>query len=513
MLILSHDIIGSYVIGQRTEQLRTCVEANLENLDQDVTSETTTMLEANYPFSALGLIFAEGIVAAILIFVGAVVYSVRLHSPPKHEDYRVVQSLKVPDDTIFPLLQPHLIPVEEIAKLGYSSTLSLVQILIGVIPTSDMALQIWPPAFESYNIIVPNFLNLPEIILGVKGSLSAKLCSIAMYESSRGNECAYCTSHCCSFGIRRGLDRKVFGDGNNRTPEQVAVANVAYSLGTVPCSLKQEHVQEIYRTLSINEIDWVIAAIAMFGSFNKLMDGLGIPLEPHVFAETVGIMESKYSVNKAGVMIGLSQNKAENKTIELPPPPDNWTTKLAVVYHGLRPDGALALDRKLLKDVPVSSVSDCMQLLEDRIGHSFVGIIDKLQQTRVRHAAVAVMLKNMTEITSAGLGVKRKLSIGIEYCDILENPRLKDMLLGIRNSRFDDEESQDDNSPYTLLIFKVGKELSYAPSRVTESLVQEIRECPELTAAMLVELVSFLATVQMLHRIESFYNIVSVISL
>jgi hypothetical protein len=471
------------------------------------------MQEANFSYSAVGLIFAEGIVAAILIFIGAMVYSVRLHSPPKHEDYRAVQSLKVPDDTIFPLLQPHLIAVEEIAKLGYSSTLSLVQILIGVIPTCDMALQIWPPAFESYNIIVPNFLNLPEIILGVKGSLSAKLCSIAMYESSCGNECAYCTSHCCSFGIRRGLDRKVFGDGSDRTPEQVAVANVAYALGTVPCSLKQEHVREIYRTLSRNEVDWVVAATAMFGSFNKLMDGLGIPLEPDVFAETVDIMYSKYSVNKAGAMLGLSQTKTENKKVKALPPLDSWTSKLAVVYHGLRPDGARALDRKLLKDVPVSTVSDCMQLLEDRIGHSFLGIIDKLQQARVRRAAVAVMLKNMTEISSAGLGMKQKLSIGIEYCNILENPRLKAMLRRISDSRFGDEELQGGNSPFTLLILKVGKDLSYAPSRITESLVQEIRECPELTAAMLVELVSFLATVQMLHRIESFYNVVSMTSL
>jgi hypothetical protein len=183
------------------------------------------------------------------------------------------------------------------------------------------------------------------------------------------------------------------------------------------------------------------------------------------------------------------------------------------VYHGLRPDGALALDRKLLKDVPVSSVSDCMQLLEDRIGHSFLGIIDKLQQARVRRAAVAVMLKNMTEISSAGLGMKQKLSIGIEYCNILENPRLKAMLRRISDSRFGDEELQGGNSPFTLLILKVGKDLSYAPSRITESLVQEIRECPELTAAMLVELVSFLATVQMLHRIESFYNVVSMTSL
>lgn len=463
-------------------------------------------------YSILELVLA-GAVALTLIFVCTMVYSVLLHSPPKHEDLSVVRSMKVADDTIFSLLQPHLISIDEIAKLGYSPVLSLVQILIGVRPTCDMALQIWPPAFESYNLIVPNFLNLPEIILGVKGSLSAKLCSIAMYESSRGNKCAYCTSHCCAFGVRRGLDQKVFGDGKNKTPEQIAVADVGYSLGTVPCSLKEEHVREIYRTLSRNEVDWIVAAAAMFGSFNKLMDGLGIPLEPDTFAETVGIMDSKYTVNKAGAMLGLSRTETKNQTAKAIPTVDNWTTKLAVVYHGLRPNGALALDRKLLKDVPVSTVSDCMQLLEDRIGHSFVGIINNLQQTRVRRATVAVLLKNMTKIASSGLGMKLKLTIGIAYCSNLENPRLKAILAMICNCRFSDEESIDDNSPYMQLTLKVGKALSYSPSRVTESLVQEIRECPELTAAMLVELVSFLATVQMLHRIESFYNVVSTTSL
>lgn len=446
-------------------------------------------------------------VAILVLFICAMTYSVRLHSQAKHEDINVLRNMKVSDDTLFPLLQPHLVPMEEIEKLGYSSVLSLVQILIGVRPTCDMVLQIWPPAFESYNLIVPNFLNLPEIILGVKGSLSAELCSIAMYASSRANECAYCTSHCCSFGIRRGADPKLFGDNSNRTPEQQAVATVAYGLGTVPCSLNHLHVQELNRTLSMEKIEWVIAAVAMFGSFNKLMDGLGIPLEPDTFAETVDVMDSKYSVNKAGSM--LDQKK--NKTKPLPPI-DSWTTKLAVIYQGLRPGGALALDAKLMRDLgSVKDSGDCMLLLDYRVGHSFAEIIGKLKHTRVRCAVTAVVLKNLNEATSAGLGTQRKLWIGVECCAIVENPRLKLAFQNILKRRFGNEGIEADNSSFTQLALKVGEGLSYSPSRMSESLVQKIRECPDFSASMLVELVSFLATVQMLHRIEYFYHISSTI--
>ena len=93
-------------------------------------------------------------------------YAVQTHKAFKHVTVEELQSLQVPSESLFRIFQPHLISMQEIAySRGYSSVFSLVQVLIGVVPTCDMVLEIWKPAFECYNIIVPNFLNLPEMLL------------------------------------------------------------------------------------------------------------------------------------------------------------------------------------------------------------------------------------------------------------------------------------------------------------------------------------------------------------
>jgi hypothetical protein len=141
--------------------------------------------------------------AAIVAFVAA--------SSKGHVDEAALANLVVPQDTLFALLQAHLVPMETIRRRGYDKVLRLVQILIGIQPSCDMVLEIWPPAFESYNVIAPNFLNLPEFLFGL-GIRPKQLVSIAGYMASRANECAYCTAHTCSFALRRGARPTIMQD-------------------------------------------------------------------------------------------------------------------------------------------------------------------------------------------------------------------------------------------------------------------------------------------------------------
>jgi hypothetical protein len=85
----------------------------------------------------------------------------------------------------------------------YHGLLRLVDTLIGVVPNCDRYLEIWPPAFRTYNILVPNLLNLPVPVFGVGGP-PAGVVGLAMYVSSRTAGCAYCSAHTCSFALRRG---------------------------------------------------------------------------------------------------------------------------------------------------------------------------------------------------------------------------------------------------------------------------------------------------------------------
>ena len=84
----------------------------------------------------------------------------------------------------------------------YGSLLELVRRIIGVVPNCDPYLEIWPPAFRTYNVMVPNLLNLPLMVWGFGAPRSTL--GLAMYVSSRTAGCMYCSAHSCTFALRRG---------------------------------------------------------------------------------------------------------------------------------------------------------------------------------------------------------------------------------------------------------------------------------------------------------------------
>eukprot|EP00961_Rhodomonas_salina_P015859 213129-Rhodomonas_salina.1 len=63
------------------------------------------------------------------------------------------------NDTLIPLLHEHMIPMEKIEQ-DYPAFTSIVRVLIGIVPRCDAYLEIWPTAFKSYNLIVPNLMNV-----------------------------------------------------------------------------------------------------------------------------------------------------------------------------------------------------------------------------------------------------------------------------------------------------------------------------------------------------------------
>src|SRR5919107_5536601 len=71
----------------------------------------------------------------------------------------------------------------DVLERRYGSLLELVRVLLGVVPNCDRYLEIWPPAFRSYNVMVPNFLNLPAPVFGV--GTPGGLIGLGMYVASR----------------------------------------------------------------------------------------------------------------------------------------------------------------------------------------------------------------------------------------------------------------------------------------------------------------------------------------
>ena len=73
---------------------------------------------------------------------------------------------KTRSDTLVPLLVDRMVPLEQIEE-DYPDFTSIVRVMIGIVPRCDSYLEIWPHAFKSYNLIVPNLMNAPFQQVGV----------------------------------------------------------------------------------------------------------------------------------------------------------------------------------------------------------------------------------------------------------------------------------------------------------------------------------------------------------
>ncbi len=94
-----------------------------------------------------------------------------------------------PEHSLAALISDERVPWTTLER-RYGPLLGLVELLIGVVPNCDRYLEIWEPAFRTYNVLVPNFLNLPASVLGVGGApvsrSQARMARVAAMPSRTG---------------------------------------------------------------------------------------------------------------------------------------------------------------------------------------------------------------------------------------------------------------------------------------------------------------------------------------
>lgn len=360
----------------------------------------------------------------------------------------------------------------------YGALLELVRTLIGVVPNCDRYLEIWPTAFRSYNVLVPNLLDLPFLIWGM-GAPRASV-GLSMYVSSRAAGCPYCSAHACSFALRRGASvdqvAAAIEEEAKLAPRERAVARVARALGSAGAVLAEEDRAELRRQYSRGDVEWIVLAIAMMGWLNKAMNGLGVPLELPTVEETNGI------IARSGWTPG-GHLRQSFETGE-PPRPDSLGTRLGIIRHA---PSALALDKKWTAGVPDSwpAVGD---YLRARTGHDFP-ILSRLRHGRAIRA-IAMMIRD--NLDDSVIGLERKLSAGLVYAETVGAVAVAADLraLGARPLP---------ESPVELLA----RAVSPSPTQVDAAVVETSRSIP---AAGIVEIVTFIALLQLLHRLEGFYG-------
>lgn len=419
--------------------------------------------------------------------------------------------------TLAKQLQPAAVGFDELDKT-YRPMLALVNELIGVVPNCDTLLEIWPPGFRTYNLIVPNFLNLPFTLIGMGGPKD--LIGLAMYKSSMAAECPYCSAHTCSFALRRGATQDaLFGE---RTPQQEAVVQVAEALSRIPCDLTTEQVHKLNAHLSPAHAEGVVLSIAMMGFLNKFMDAVGVELEEESLADVGSMLLS----------VGWKPGKHVDDESQIPSTSnpalvDNLGTYLRVFRHA---PAAIRLEGSWTKGVP-NQWPQVGEFLTERVGHAYP-ILSKLTQKNAIRAIATVLRENL-DPTHTQIGLAVKALSGLVFATVAQNETLAQeaRILATRADASIDEATFDavvafaqtepmaniaaiqqtmatlsalpglSNRDAAVLV--LARAAAPSPAEVTPTVLTEV--APLLNAAMIVEVVVWLSVQQMLHRIERFY--------
>jgi alkylhydroperoxidase family enzyme len=401
----------------------------------------------------------------------------------------------------------------------YGPLLQLVRLVIGVVPNCDSLLAIWPTGFRSYNLLVPNFLNLPFSVWGW-GPPVVPL-GLALYTASWTARCSYCTAHTCSFALRRGTPPEALA--GTRSPAESAAVVAAEALARIPCAFTREHRDELRRHFSSRDAEGIALGVAMMGFLNKFMDAVGVDLEEAAVEEVSAVLlPTGWTTGKHRVATEASADPA------LQPRPggrDTLATKLAFLRYV---PAAIRLEGTWTRGVP-SRGPDVGTYLEERTGHDFP-LLAKVGSKRAVKAITTVLRDNLNAADSR-LGLPIKILCGLVYATVVGNetlagearklvlrtspPVAEETLQAVARFAAGPPESDggieaaraalaslpglDDKAVLALLLAKA---ISPSPAAVPPALLAEVAAA--LSPEAQIELVVWVSIQQMLHRLGCF---------
>jgi alkylhydroperoxidase family enzyme len=386
--------------------------------------------------------------------------------------------------TLVSLLQSDA-PSEERLRQRYGRIVELMRTVIGVIPNDARYLEIWPVGFRTYNVIIPNLLNLPLSLWGF--GAPRDIVGLAMYAASRAAQCAYCSAHSCSFALRRGAPpASVTGLLDEATePRARAAVAVARSLSSVPVAITDNERVELQTHFSTAHAEWIVLAIALMGFLNKFADAVGVELEQSIVDEVHAL------IAPTGWHPG--KHFAGTVTGTMPPRADSLSTMLGVLRQA---PAAISVERKWTAGVPSRwpAVGD---FLRASVGYDFP-MLSRLTHGRAVRA-IAVAVRDNFDAETSVIGLPLKARLGRVYAEAVD-----DAMLAGAVANLSQRHPPGPDDAFAEAALRLAHAASSSPAALSADVVEACRES-RLGAAAIIETIAWLAVLQMLHRLSAFY--------
>jgi alkylhydroperoxidase family enzyme len=422
--------------------------------------------------------------------------------------------------TLTDRLRPAAVDVSHLGR-EVAPLLQLVRLLIGVVPNCDAYLAIWPPGFRTYNLLVPNFLNLPFSVWGW-GPPAVPL-GLALYTASRTARCAYCTAHTCSFSLRRGAPPAALA--GVLSPAAGAAVIAAEALARIPCTFTCRQRDQLLRHFSARDAERLALGIALMGFLNKFMDAVGVELEEATVREISAVLRpTGWTPGKHRVVADDATDPAFRPR---PGGPDTLAIKLALLRHV---PAAIRLERTWTRGVPAHWPA-VGTWLAAHTGHDFPLLAKVASPRAVR--AIATVLRDNLEPSASRLGLRAKALCGLVYATVVgdaalarearllarrADPSIPESslaavvrfaaapapgadLAAARNALASLPGVGDAEAAAALLLAQA---VSPSPAAVPPALLAEV--VAVLSPETLVELIVWLSVQQMLHRLSCFVD-------
>jgi alkylhydroperoxidase family enzyme len=248
-------------------------------------------------------------------------------------------------------LRPHAVPRAEMVR-RYRPVMMMVRQILGVVPHAMGYFEIWPPAFTTYSVLVPSFLDIPRCDLG--RGIKPDLRSLVLYVASRSYGCSYCAAHSAGVGtVFRGPGGSLARNKEAMNaaacglfgPADIAAIDYATAVAKIPHEVTLEHRLALARHHSEDHEEAIVLAATLMGFLNTAMDTLGMVLEWKVLENA-----EKYLTPSAWTPAKNYQPEHDREIIEADKLTDDGET-LGALSLARTMAGIIAYDRGALENI------------------------------------------------------------------------------------------------------------------------------------------------------------------